>query len=496
MDDYSLYISDSLNGTIAGIRGIYPEIGLVVSFLLVIFSELFFVKRIKQLPFWITLISLAVVFTLTIKQFAIGDSLTLYSGMIVLQPASVYFKLLFLLSAILFIVFVRNNQQMQQHKKGTGDLYAVLIAVLLGMNCMAMSANLLMVYLSIETVSIGSYIMVGYISGDGKQAEASIKYALFGAACSAIMLYGISLIYSFTGTLNLNADLLEGLNAIPVWSAGLAITLFLVGLGFKMSFVPLHFWSPDVYEGAPTPVTAFLTTGSKIAGFALLWRVLEAFNSSGNAISVYDFQGLIGIVAIVTMLFGNLAAIWQDNIKRMLAYSSIGHTGFLMMALVANTAGFKSLIFYLFIYLLTNVAAFMLVDKVEQESGSVNISTYLGLGKSMPLTFISLLIVLISLTGLPPTSGFVAKFLVFGSALESYKSSGSSLILWMMITGAVTTVVSLFYYFKVPLYAYLRKTESILPREKFDVKLVISLVLTFLVLIFGIFPQVITDLIN
>ncbi|WP_207427170.1 NADH-quinone oxidoreductase subunit N [Pedobacter sp. SYSU D00535] len=496
MNEYIPYLSELVYGAISGLPLFVPEIALVATFVIVILADLFLPGRKSSLTFWLCLAGIILSGILSFGQLSFLDQgVPLFHEHIVLDPLAVRFKLIFVAATLLFSLFIRSNRTLMEHKKGVGDLYLLLPAVLLGLNLMAMASSLLMIYVSVEMVSIASYLMVGYVSGANKQTEAAMKYALFGSVCSAVMLYGMSLLYGFTGTINITDEsFLPGLSALPDSSVTLAVILTMVGIGFKLSFVPLHFWSPDVYEGAPTPVTAFLSTAPKVAGFAILIRFLGPFYSFASVSGrvVFDFDTILCVVAIITMIVGNFAAIWQNNIKRMLAYSSIGHTGFAMMALVAfSQAGFSSLIFYFAVYVIMNMAAFMLADRIETESGAETASAYKGLGRFFKLEMACFVIVLISLTGLPPTVGFVAKLLVFSSAFEQYAATKSVFFLLLLVTGAVTTVVSLFYYLKIPLNAYLRKAEG---ERELTVKpafltYVIAL-LSFLLVLLGVFPDV------
>ncbi len=499
MNDLIPYISLSIRDSLGSLSFFSAEISLVLGFLLVILADLFFSKRYPQLSFILSLFTLLLVAGQSIGLLRIGST-PLFGGMIILDHLSVLFKLLFCLASILFVLFIRFNRAFQKHDKGFGDMYALVLGVHLGLNLMAMSANLLMVYLSLEMVSLGSYLMVGYLSTGQRQTEAAMKYALFGAVCSAIMLYGISLLYGFTGTLYLNdPSFLSGLMNVPVMASGLALVMVFIGIAFKLSLVPLHFWAPDVYEGAPTPVTAFLSTAPKIAGFAVLIKFLEIFydQESGTLSSVIlDWNFILALLAILSMLLGNFAAIWQNNVKRMLAYSSIGHTGFMLMALfIFSASGFKAIIFYMTIYIIMNMAAFLIVDEIEEQSGTQNIDDYKGLGKQNSLLLISLLVVLISLTGLPPTVGFTAKFLVFSSALEAYNLSQSPILLIMIITAALSTVVSLFYYIKLPLNAFLREPVNSLKLSNHSAKVYLGVTLAFLLLLLIVFPSLIEQVI-
>ncbi len=474
MNDFIPYISLSINDTIKSLALFYPEAILVAGFLLVILADLFFSRRIPQLPYLLALFTL--IFSGVLNCGMLGQApVQLFGGMIVLDHLAVLFKLIFCFVSILF---------------------SILMAVQLGLNLMVMSQNLLMIYLSLEMVSVGSYLLVGYLSQNPKQSEAAMKYALFGAVCSAFMLYGMSLLYGFTGSLEIySPQFVSFLSTTPFHSWGVGLIMLLIGIAFKLSLVPFHFWAPDVYEGAPTPVTAFLSTAPKIAGFGLFIRVLAPFQPlslSGVDSSLFSLTGVLAVMAIFSMIVGNFGAIWQNNVKRMLAYSSIGHTGFMMMALfIFSASGFKALIFYMVIYSIMNMAAFMIADEVEEKTGKQNIDDYKGLGKPLSVLMIAMVVVLVSLTGLPPTAGFTAKFLVFSAAIEAYNLSGSVLLMALIIIGAISTVVSLFYYFRIPLNAFLRTSDNPVIGFKNSPKTYISLFLVFLLLFFILFPSVI-----
>lgn len=490
MDQFIPLISSSINDTIASLSYFESEVVLIIGFLTVILSDLFLSKKLPQLSFGLTMGILLLVFIYNFSLLNIEPKI-LFGGMLILNHLSVLFKILFCLVSVLFVLFIRFNKPLQEHEKGTGDLYAILLAVHLGMNLMAMSSNLLMLYISLEMVSLGSYLMVGYISNDLKQSEASLKYVLFGSVASAIMLYGISLLYGFTGSLYLtDFSFISGLQNLSPLALSLSLTLVFVGIAFKLSAVPLHFWAPDVYQGAPSPVTAFLSTGPKIAGFAILIKfimLLQAVNIASSTI-----YSILASIAIASMVLGNFAAIWQNNSKRMLAYSSIGHTGFMFMALfVLPGQGYKALIFYMVIYVIMNMAAFLILDEIEDQTAKQNIDEYVGLGKQLSFLMLSFVIVLVSLTGLPPTAGFTAKFFVISTALDAYNSSGSSIIIIMIIIAAISTLVSLFYYFKIPLNAYLKESKQPVIIGSSSAKTYLSVFLAFLLLLLIVFPSLI-----
>jgi NADH-quinone oxidoreductase subunit N len=476
-----------LDDIIRGVGFIYPELVITAGFLLVISADLL-LKRSRLPVFLLTLITLGAAACLTVCQFYIIPDEAVFGGMLRLTQTGVQFKLIFYLVSALFAVFAFLNREIVTHRKGAGDLFSVLLSVTLGMNFMAESANLLMIYISIELVSLGSYLMVGYTSKDGLRSEAALKYVLFGAVSSAVMVYGMSLAYAFTGSLNLfDPAFIEGLTAASPIAAGVALTMILAGIGFKLSFVPLHIWSPDVYEGAPTPVTAFLSAGPKLAGFALIVLFLDAFPAGEGTFA--NFYAVLGIVSILSMIAGNFAAIWQDNTKRMLAYSSIGHTGFMLMAVLAGHAGESALLYYGLTYTLMITGALLLADHLEEQTGALTISAYKGFGKYFPLTMSSMVVLMIAMTGIPPTAGFFGKLLVFSAVWEHYRNAGSALDLALMITGALTTVVSLFYYFKIPLYAWLRSSELPLHAVKHSgPKVILATLLALLVVLLGLFP--------
>lgn len=494
MNEILPHIHSLLDHIIAGLPGLMPELILGATFIVGIFSGLFLDRWWRQGTCCLTLLGMAAAAIYSGLQLTNPSAEPLLFGMVLPDAFAGYIRILIGGTCMLFVLLVYANADFTAHRKKTADLYSVLIAVHIGLNLMAMATHWLMLFVSIELVSIGSYIMVGYLAKDTRQTEAAMKYALFGAVCSAVMLYGLSLLYGFTGSLEFTAQAhIGGLSATPPLLTMLALLLVFTGIGFKLSFVPFHFWSPDVYQGAPTPVTAFLSTAPKIAGIALLVRVLYAWpQDSAPAESLYL---LLLISAIATMLLGNLAALRQENVKRMMAYSSIGHTGFLMMAVLAYRGSDPSvLLFYLAIYAIMNMGVFMLVDYIESRTGATDLTGYKGLGRLLPAALVCFVILLVSLTGLPPTAGFVSKLLVFSSVVDQWQATGDPGLLVLLIVGALTTVISLFYYFKVPLNAFLKQPDRTLEVASVSAApLWLIVALTVAALVLGIFPQVLID---
>jgi NADH-quinone oxidoreductase subunit N len=338
-----------------------------------------------------------------------------------------------------------------------GEYYALMLISAMGMCLMASAADLIMLYLAIETTSIPLYVLAGFLKGDEKSTESGLKYFLFGALTSTVMLYGFSLLYGLTGETQLYrlADALRAAHPSPVILVAVAL-LVLVGFGFKVAAVPFHFWTPDVYEGAPTPITAFVSTASKAAGFAVLFRVMTlAF----PAIEGFWAPALAGIAA-VTMTLGNILAIAQKNIKRLLAYSSIAHAGYVLIGLVSlSSLGRGSMLFYLLAYIITNLAAFAVVILFAHSAGTEEIADYAGLSRRSPWLALALLVAFLSLAGMPPLAGFVAKVYVFAAAVESG-------LFWLAFLGVLNAIVGLYYYLTVLKVVYLyRSPEEAKPIE-------------------------------
>jgi NADH-quinone oxidoreductase subunit N len=333
-----------------------------------------------------------------------------------------------------------------------GEFHLMLLTSTLGMSLMAASADLIMLFLAIETTSIPLYILAGFFKRDDKSTESGFKYLLFGAVTSAVMLYGFSLLFGFTGTTNIYnlAQLLRATQLSEIAVIG-SILLILVGFGFKVSAVPLHFWAPDVYEGAPTPVAGFLSTASKAAGFAVLIRVLLVAFPTGEHPA---WVAIIAAISTATMTLGNTLALAQKNIKRMLAYSSIAHAGYILIGVVAvSRLGITGAVYYLFAYIITNLAAFGIVAAFWRVVGSDEISAYAGMSRRSPGLAIAMLVAFLSLAGMPPLGGFVAKVWVFAAAVDSG-------LIWLAVLGILNAIIGLYYYLVVLKVVYLYRSED------------------------------------
>lgn len=489
------YIPAQLNDTIGSLRYFMPELYLSGLFLLVLITGLVYKKNAAAMCRIIAVLGMVFVIAQDVLQYLstpLASMQLMFGGMLVLHHTGVLFKLIIDVISVLLLCYFAWDKQLKAHKKGLADLYAIVIASILGLHLMVMAINLLSVYLAIEFVSLASYLMVAYKGQQGMSAGAGLKYVLFGAASSAVMLYGISLLYAFTGTTALIGDFTDSLAKVNELSVAFALVLLLAGIGFKLSFVPMHFWAPDVYQGAATPVTAYLSTLPKIAGFALLINLFICFLFKPFSQQQLHFNFILffSVIGLVTMIAGNFAAVMQQNTKRMLAYSSIGHTGFALMAIVTFSAeGFNALTFYLAVYAVANIGALILASYFANITGAENMEDYKGLGFKLPAASVCFVVILISLTGLPVTAGFIGKVLVFQAVYNVYQGNHDIWLLLLMATGALTTVVSLFYYIKIPLYLFLRKSDDNHEYVVSNQSLLIAvIIISFLLVFLGMFP--------
>jgi NADH-quinone oxidoreductase subunit N len=425
---------------------ILPEILLLALGVLILTIDPFLRKEPARRLFlgWFTAAGLLVALILSLIFAKPSDPILVFGGMLRFDWLAFLFKMLFLFAGTVTALFFMDTDKLNDR----AEAYLLLVASILGMCLMAASADLVMLYLSIETTSIPLYILAGFLKEDDRSIESGFKYLLFGALTSAVMLYGFSLIYGFTGTTGLY-ELSAYFKDFNLVAVGITF-LVLAGLAFKVSLFPFHFWAPDVYEGAPTPVTGFLSTASKAAGFAVLVRLFTAVFPALNA----DWSLILAVLATLTMTVGNLAALAQKNVKRMLAYSSIAHAGYAMIGVVSfSQLGMASTIFYLIAYLLTNLLAFGIVAMIGRVAGSDEFSAYNGLSRRSPALGLAALVAFLSLSGMPPFAGFVGKVFVFMAAIETGW-------VWLAIVGVLNSIVGLYYYLNVLKAVYLYRMEN------------------------------------
>jgi NADH-quinone oxidoreductase subunit N len=439
-----------------------PEATLTVTFCVTILGGLISRKHpitVAYLAFAGILVSVVC----AIQQFGISESV--FSGMISVDPYADFFKILVGTVALIIIIFSFFSAEVLSTPRRTGEYFSLLVAMTLGMYLMAGASSLLMMVLALELTSLSSYILAGYTKEASDSSEASLKYILYGALSSGVMLYGISILYGLTGAMDFT-----GINqALALGTASsialLVATIFIiVGFGYKISAVPFHFWTPDVYEGAPITITAFLSVASKAAGFAMMIRFFKVSFIDTHAIGLlpgmwisiagFEWNKLLAILSVLTMTLGNLVAVWQNNLKRLLAYSSIAHAGYMLMGVVIlSDKGIAAVLIYFIVYLFMNLGAFLVVMMVANKTGSEDIDTYKGLGHRAPLVGVAMVIFFISLTGLPPTAGFIGKLYLFSAVLDAKW-------IWLAIVGAINSVISLYYYIRVLRNIFLRDPEG------------------------------------
>jgi len=436
-----------------------PELALTFGSLALLLLDLFWKKSADRAR--LLTVSVLVVLGLAALFLAVQPSTpqTLFNGLLVNDAFASFFKWLFLLGGALVVLIAAPSRAFPPERIGV--FYALLVAIVLGMFLMASASDLLLIYMSIELVSMVSFVLAGYAKGDRKASEAALKYVIFGGVASGVMLFGMSYLFGLTGTTNV-LEFAGRIALLPTtWPVRLALILSIVfvasGVGYKIAAVPWHMWCPDVYEGAPTPFTAFLSVGPKAAGFALAVRLLYgAFDGRpgplgfSETIAAVPWPAVVGVLSAITMTLGNLSALPQTNLKRLLAYSSIAHAGYALMGLAANSAlGTQAVMMYMLAYLVMNLGAFLAVILVERATGSQTIFDVRGLRSRSTLAAVTLAICLFALTGLPPSIGFTGKWYLFVAVMERGLAPGGFWYAMLAVIAALNTAVSLFYYARV-----------------------------------------------
>ena len=455
---------------------ILPEILILLLGMLLLILEPFWKEEQRRNAGWLTAGGLLVSMVISLLFGMPGEPTTTLGGMVRFDWLGFFFKQLFMFAGAATALLLMDNEKVGHR----GEAYLLLLASLIGMNLMAVSADLVMLYLAIETTSIPLYVLSGFMLADEKSTEAGFKYLLFGALTSTIMLYGFSLLFGFAGTTNIYelAKMFQtGTLSTPVAFGVLA--LILVGLGFKVSMVPFHFWAPDVYEGAPTPVAGFLSTASKAAGFAVVVRLFFAIFPDPNVDIARGWAMTLAIIAAFTMTVGNLLALPQTNLKRLIAFSSVSHAGYALIGVVAlSQLGAASVVFYLAAYILTNLLAFGIIMAFSRVTGLEDLKDYSGMSRRNPALALMMLAAFLSLAGMPPFGGFVAKVLVFAAGIQAG-------YVWLVIIGIVNSMIGVYYYLNAMKYVYLyRMPEQ--DEEKHPVPMTRPYAIALVVLAIGV----------
>ncbi|MBI1389576.1 MAG: NADH-quinone oxidoreductase subunit NuoN [bacterium] len=416
-------------------------------------------------------------------------STPLFNGILIHDPFGAFFKGFFIFCTGVTTAMVIVSREVARFKKG--EFCVIILCVCIGMCLVAASRDLLMIYLSLELMSLGSYVMAGFSRKIGPSEEASLKFVLYGGVSTGIMLFGISLLYGLTGGTSFEAvrSALAGAGSGIEPIAFLALLMVLVGVGYKVAMVPFHFWAPDVYEGAPTAVTAFLSVASKGTGFALLIRFFFSVfmqPAEGGWATLaplhFDWGLTIAVLSAITMTVGNIGAYPQTNLKRLLAYSGVAHAGYLLMGVSLMTStGVEAVIFYLVMYLFTNMTAFFVILVVSESLGTERIAGFRGLWRGAPVAAFMMTLALFSLVGLPPTAGFVGKLYLFYAVLQQK-------LYWLAVIGVLNSVLSLYYYARIIKAMYLETSSETEPAvHSSPLAGLILIVMAAPVLYFGVF---------
>jgi NADH-quinone oxidoreductase subunit N len=454
-----------------------PELVLVTAALVILILELF-IKRKETIGF-LSIVGIAVAL-----YYMKGSFGTTFNGLFVSDAYSSFFKIIFIINFFLSVMISLKYLTIEKGLKG--EYFGILMLSTTGMMIMASAGDLIVLYLGLELMALSTYILAGFLRHNIKSNESAIKYFLLGAFSSAILLYGISMVYGLTGTTNIMklAGLLasDEIQSSPVLL--LSIVMFIVAFGYKIAAAPFHMWAPDVYEGAPTSVTAFMSVGPKAAGFAAIGRVFLIALSSAKI----EWTAILIPVAILTMAVGNIIALSQTNIKRMLAYSSIAHAGYALLGIIAGTQeGMAAMMNYMLIYAFMNMGAFAIVILLKSDGFEGDkLSDYEGLAKTHPLASALMLIFMFSLTGIPPTGGFMGKFYLFMSIVnEGYA--------WLAVVAIIFSAISAYFYLRVVMLMYMKAPQET-PVLSLSPALGLTLIITVvMVLAMGILPARFVD---
>jgi len=447
---------------------IKPEMVLAAVLVVIVIADLILSKK-KDLLHYLAIAGIIVAGYFVLEQFSITASVFSTSGnkgMLTVDSLGAFFKGLVLTASFFVFLFSISSKEINEAKERLGEYYALLFGMILGMFFMISASDFILIYVAMEMVSLSSYVLAGITKQSYRNSEASLKYLIYGGVSSGIMLFGISLIYGLTGSTNLYEinSLLHApdANKLILLLAGLMV---FAGIGYKISAAPFHFWTPDVYEGAPITITAFLSVASKAAGFALLIRFIKvtflqsSVNGYWQLLPAIDWKLILVAIAVLTMTLGNFAALWQDNLKRMLAYSSIAHAGYMLTGIaVLSNQGLVSVLVYFAIYAFTNLGAFLIIMLISNKIGSEDIEDFNGLGYASPFLGVCFAIFLISLTGLPPMGGFVGKLYLFIALLDAKMFT-------VAVIMVLNSVVSLYYYIRVLKHMFIKKPLGDTPVE-------------------------------
>ena len=463
---------------------ILPELVLTAGSLLVLIADVALPKAQRGALAWVTLLALGAT-AVSLAPFT-STRVEVAHGLMAVDQFALFFKVVFLFAAAITVLM--SVRYLAVEGASPGEYYFLILCATLGMFVMAGGIDLITIFIGLETMAVSFYILAGFIKPNQRSNEAAVKYFLLGAFSLGILLYGMSLMYGLSGTTNLRvmAALFTGQERDP--RLVLAVILVVAGVGFKIAAVPFHMWAPDVYEGAPTPITAFLSVGSKAASFAMLIRIFVEGLPAMNA----DWRLLFEVLAIVTMTVGNVAAVTQSNVKRMLAYSSIAHAGYVLIGIVAwsptNPRGITATLIYLMIYSFMQLGAFAVIVLLRrQDVVGDELKDFAGLHVRNPFAAFAMLLFMLSLGGIPPTAGFMGKFWLFSAAIDAH-------YYWLAVIGVLNSAISLYYYIRIVVFMYVKK-ETIGAQPSTSPALAMVLGVAVLgTLVLGVYPRLLFEL--
>jgi NADH-quinone oxidoreductase subunit N len=460
---------------------ILPELVLTGGALLVLIADVLLPKANRGALAWVTLLAIGA--TLAALVPFRHTHVEVAHGLLAVDQFALFFKVVFLVAAAVTVLI--SVRYLAIEGASPGEYYFLILCATLGMMIMAGGIDLITIFIGLETMAVSFYILAGFIKPSQRSNEAAVKYFLLGAFSLGVLLYGMSLMYGLSGTTNLRvmATAFTGMEKDP--RLVLAVILVVAGVGFKIAAVPFHMWAPDVYEGSPTPITAFLSVGSKAASFAMLIRIFVEGLPSMNA----DWRLLFWVLAVISMTIGNVAAVSQSNVKRMLAYSSIAHAGYVLIGMVVGTArGITAMLVYLMIYAVMQLGAFaVLVILRRRDVVGEELKDFSGLAFRSPFAAFAMLLFMLSLGGIPPTAGFMGKFWLFSAAIDAH-------YYWLAIIGVLNSAISLYYYVRIVVFMYLKKDmPGSEPRTTPAVAVVLGLAVAA-TLVLGVYPRLLFEL--
>src|SRR5499427_390686 len=459
---------------------ILPELVITTGALVVLIADVLLPRESRAALAWITLAVIGA--TLASLAPFTSTHVEVARGLLAVDRFALFFKIVFLIAAAITVLM--STRYLAVEGASPGEYYFLILCATLGMMVMAGGIDLITIFIGLETMAVSFYILAGFIKPSERSNEAAVKYFLLGAFSLGILLYGMSLMYGLSGTTNLRvmATSFDAVGKDP--RLVLAVILVVAGVGFKIAAVPFHMWAPDVYEGAPTPITAFLSVGSIAASFAMLIRIFLEGLPSMNA----DWRLLFWVLSIATMTIGNIAAVTQTNVKRMLAYSSIAHAGYVLIGIVAGTArGITATLVYLMVYTFMQLGAFAVVVVLRREEiAGDELKDFGGLHFRNPLAAFAMLLFMLSLGGIPATAGFMGKFWLFSAAIDAR-------YYWLAFIGVLNSAISLYYYIRIVVFMYLKK-ETIGSEPRTSPALAVALAVAVVAtLVLGVYPRLLFE---